>query len=110
MDFLTDILDVIISGIKWVAKEIGLALIALKTLLISIFIMITSMFLKTVSSICIDFTEGQMNDLGVPVNMKINFTGLAGYIISTTQIDDCLYVILGAILTRFIISFIPFKS
>jgi len=109
MDFIADILDVIVKGIKWIAESLGIALIALKTLVLTVVFTIVSIITKVSATICIDFVDAELSKVDIASAATIEFKGLAGYLISSTRLDDCLYIVLGAVLTRFIISFIPFK-
>lgn len=109
MNWLSDLFDLIVSGIKWIIQGLGIFLIAIKTLILGLAVTILSLITKITSKICIEYASSKMSSLGIPDATSITFSDLAGYLISATKIDDCVYLILGAVLTRFILSFIPFR-
>lgn len=109
MDFVQDIIDVIVKSIKWLTESLGLALLAIKALVMSVVFTLVSVLTKVSATICIDFVDAELSKVDIVSAATIEFKGLAGYLISATRLDDCLYIILGAILTRFILSFVPFK-
>jgi len=121
MRYLNDLYDLIIKLLgfvfdKWklMAGKYVLAwtamLAAFKFALVSGTLMATMVLWKVGINIVMKElnTSGFLTDAQA-LGQSFSFTGLIGWLISITQIDKSLSLIISALTTKFIISLLPFK-
>lgn len=87
--------------------------LAWKTIIITLFftgsLVLVSMVLEMFFTEIYDYVGSQVSGTDISgLNFNLTFTGLTGYLIDILKLDDCLRMIMSALITKFTLKFVPF--
>lgn len=99
------------SAVAKVFTDKVLAYLAMKAILVFLFIVVVPLLLNNfvydLIEIVMNFANNQAGSAG-SMNGAMNFTGFAGWLVSSFRLPECLSVMVSALVLRLSLSMVPF--